>query len=550
MKIGMVSREYPPFFGGGVGTYVYQMSRAFAEAGHEVHVFTVRTGTDDRHADPPGVTVHREPFEPTEIQHAGFQGSWTAAQAWFQVASLFRGALLEWAADHELDVVEFPEWEAPGWMLALDWQWTVPMVVNSHTPTWVLQELNGQPPLPGALLEKLQLALADGVCAPCSPMAVRVEAGVALAAPVTVVHHPFFADGVLDEAAPPTGRRMLYVGRLERRKGVITLVDAAQRALGEFADAELVLVGGDTTTRPGGGSMKEYLCERIDARFRSRIHFVENIPPAELYEYYRAALFCVFPSIFENFPNVCLEAMAAGRTAIVGRDSGMVEMIGEAGVPVAPEDPDSLATEMIALLGDPERAATLGRRAFDRVRDVFAPEKMAARRVAFYQSIIDQVGARSSLQKRLARVALPVWREVMPEYAAAFRVLLEGCADEDESASPADRVLRKVRAHAPWPERPLRAALYGGGQHTRKLAPYFGRLAERGLEIALILDDDPRRAGQDIAGVKIAPPSAAIEQGVDIVVLSSDAAEPMLWEKSRPLRAAGLPVVRLYAPDD
>jgi glycogen synthase len=548
VKIGLVSREYPPFFGGGVGTYVHQVSRALAAAGHEVHVFTVRTGPEDRSADPPGVQVHRAPFDPQPASRSGFTGPWVMANRWFHAALLFRDQLLEFTAEHRLDIVEFPEWEAPGWLTLLDWRWDTPSVVNCHTPTWLLQQLNGQPPLAGQVFENLETALVEAVCAPCGPMARRVEAAMAPET-VTVVHHPFFADDVDADPQPARGKHMLYVGRLELRKGVIELIDAAAHVLDEEPEAELTLVGGDTTTRPGGGPMKELLEARVAPRHRDRVHFIDNAPSAELYAFYRRAAFCVFPSRFENFPNVCLEAMAAGRTAIVGNDSGMVEMIGEAGVTTPPENPAALAEAMLGLLRDPARVEELGRQAARRAREIFAPAKMAAARVAYYEQVIAASGERSALAARLARVPEDVWRQVAPDQATAFRILLagklEGAAHQNIVV---ERLLRKVALKLN--NRPqVRIALYGAGQHTQQLAPFFDLLTDKGVAVALIVDDNPARHGDRIGNVEIVAPSAAIGV-VDAVVLSSDAAETALWTKSATLREAGLPVVRLYALED
>jgi hypothetical protein len=414
----------------------------------------------------------------------------------------------------------------------------------------VLQAINEQPPLSGQLMEKLELALVDGVIAPCTPMARRVAAGAELAQPIRIVPHPFFAGEVSPDPRPPEGKKIVYAGRLELRKGVIDLIDAAKRVLVQDPEVEFYLIGGDTTTAPGGGSMREHLLPMLDAAQRARIHFIDNCPPDELYRHYRAARFCVFPSHFENFPNVCLEAMSAGRTAVVGNDSGMIEMIGDCGLAIPPHDPERLAAAMLEWLRDPERTVQLGQRAARRVREVYSPARMVAERVAAYQEVLARVGSRVTLAQRLARVSPSVWREVAPEMAEALRLVLTthpvaaGGQSLDASA-----VVRRIRAKMPDHPGALRIALYGAGQHTLKLVPQFPWLASQGIHVALILDDAPERSGGSVAGVLVAPPLEALSAGVDCVVLSSDAMEPLLWDKSLPLRQRGLTVIRLYSHD-
>lgn len=86
-------------------------------------------------------------------------------------------------------------------------------------------------------------------------------------------------------------------------------------------------------------------------------------------------------------------------------------------------------------------------------------------------------------------------------------------------------------------------ALYGSGQHTVKVA---AALANPPVAIAGVIDDNPARQGQEVAGLAIISPARALELGVRAVILSSDGHEPALWEKAAGFRRAGVPVLPLY----
>ncbi len=86
-------------------------------------------------------------------------------------------------------------------------------------------------------------------------------------------------------------------------------------------------------------------------------------------------------------------------------------------------------------------------------------------------------------------------------------------------------------------------ALYGAGTHTRAIGE---ALMSPPVEIACIIDDDARRYGERLWGFEIMPPEAAIEQGVDAVVLSANSIEDQLWEKTAEIRSRGVQVYRLY----
>ena len=547
MRIGFVSRELPPRVVGGVGTYVEQISRALAAAGHEVHVFTAGSQKCDGDEVTAGVQVHRALTDPPEPTDAFLVEGWTKAGENLHYAARFREALLSFVQDQPLDLVEFPEVEAPGWLTLLDPAWTVPSVVNCHLPTWLLQELNEQPPLKGQNWERLQLSLADAVCAPTAAMAQRVQRDAMLAHRPAVVAHPCEADRVADSFTEPAGARIVFVGRLDRLKGVIELATAANRVLGERPDAELVLAGGDTLTPPGGGSMREYLVGLIRPGVRRRVRFLGPVSASELRRLYGSALFCVFPSYFENFPNVGLEAMAAGRGAVVGGGSGLPEVMGESAVAVPPRDAVALAGAMLELLGDRERCSELGRLGFVRVREHFASEVVAGQREAFYRKVVSATVS-SSHGERIARVPPAVWCGAAPEIADAVRTLLADApqASGEDVIAAAQRIIERL---APSGDR-RRVALYGAGKHTRKVLSQHERLQANGIWIELILDDEERRRGETIAGVRVASPQEALSAGIDAVVLSSDAMESLLWQRSRFLREAGVAVVRLYGRED
>lgn len=107
--------------------------------------------------------------------------------------------------------------------------------------------------------------------------------------------------------------------------------------------------------------------------------------------------------------------------------------------------------------------------------------------------------------------------------------------------TPAVRVHEALAAAAARGRR--RAALYGAGHHTRWLGP---ALASMPLPIAAIIDDNPRLHGTRVGETEIIPRHEALPRGIDVVVLSSDAYEPTLWEASADLRHAGVEVLPLY----
>lgn len=136
-------------------------------------------------------------------------------------------------------------------------------------------------------------------------------------------------ENVDSKPLPPAAQelRLVYVGRLERRKGVQDLVRAMS---GIRRDAwTLTLVGGDTDTAPLGVPMREQL--ELTAAGDPRIRFVDALPRPELARLVAESHVLACPSRWECWPSVVLEALAGGRPVIGTPTGGLVEILASPG---------------------------------------------------------------------------------------------------------------------------------------------------------------------------------------------------------------------------
>ena len=124
---------------------------------------------------------------------------------------------------------------------------------------------------------------------------------------------------------PPAGDvlRLLYVGRLERRKGVQELIEAMRRL--DADDVTLTLVGGDTQSAPDGGSMRAYLQERAAAD--PRITFRDRVPHGELPAIMRAHHVVISSSRWESWSNVVRESLATNRPVLATPVGAVIDAI-------------------------------------------------------------------------------------------------------------------------------------------------------------------------------------------------------------------------------
>jgi rhamnosyl/mannosyltransferase len=177
--------------------------------------------------------------------------------------------------------------------------------------------------------------------------------------------------------------RILFVGRLNRYKGVAHLIEAIR-----YAPGHLVVVG--------DGPFKAALeAQSRTAGVAGRVTFMGYIPDLELSSVYRDADMFVLPSIDkgEGFGYVLLEAMAASLPLIsteLGTGTSYVNEHGKTGLVVPPEDPHALVDAIQYLAANPDIMRRFGQTARKRLLELFTFERMANAVEAEYQALLEQ----------------------------------------------------------------------------------------------------------------------------------------------------------------
>lgn len=393
-RVALVSREVYPFGGGGLGNYVTWTAELLSEVADVTVITTsrhrelhdeLRAAGDTRL--PSGVRfefVDEPPSDKEEIgSYYGFFHLWSARA--FQ-------ALCRLYPDGGPDLVEFPDYHGEGAVTAQARRTVDPrlrntcMCVRLNTSSEMCHVLDGHVnrELDFRImfeLERYSLRYADRVIWPGGDVlgTYRRFYGAHSIGPPARIRHAVALDGVGDlDATSDLARerggeplRLLYMGRLERRKGVHNLL----RALLSFerGDWSLTLVGGDTATGPMGTSMRGQL--QLLSGNDPRIQFTDSVPREGVLELARSHDVCVVPSLWECWPNVVLEALRAGRPVLATPTGGLVEMVeeGQSGWLVAGTGSGAIGSGVERLLDCPEAVTALDprhpRNMFDRLTD-------------------------------------------------------------------------------------------------------------------------------------------------------------------------------------
>jgi glycosyltransferase involved in cell wall biosynthesis len=307
-----------------------------------------------------------------------------------------------------LDVLEAPEFGGLSAFLAKKGARPFRVVVRLHTCSWLVKSTNNSHAISPrriarellvSRIEKHAIENADAVTSISKRTteetrrvhSLKRDDIVSIPNPVPA---PFF-DPTQGEASR-NGRNpvVLYVGRLEWRKGPDLVVRAFAEVSRYCPQAKLRLVGGDTSTAPGGGSMLRYLRSLASDLVRSRVEFLGERSPEDLPQFYRDAKVCVFPSRWEGFGIVCAEAMAAGKPVIVPRNSGFAEHITQLnnGVLIPENDPGSLAEAVAGVLSNPALAARMGAAAKQYALEHFRESAVVGATLRVYESALDGNG--------------------------------------------------------------------------------------------------------------------------------------------------------------
>jgi glycogen(starch) synthase len=384
MRIGFYTPNYPGLTGdGGIGTYTRTLGHGLAAAGHEVHVLTTgnKPATDD---GPVRVQFTRTDHLPGVDRFLPGAGAcWRTARA-----------LRRMVRHHEIDVVEIANWEGYG-LLYMHLP-RVPAVVRLYTSSRETQQLDGLAASRwltwDVFRERWQARSADALVthSDAHRRLMAEEIGIPpdriRLIPLGI---PVFPDFVRPPR-PPGPPTVIYLGRLEHRKGTVELLQAVPKVLAAVPYARFVLIGADRPHCPGGRTHAEYLEQDFPPEVRRQVTLAGKLPQPDVDRWLQTADLFVAPSRYESFGLIFLEAMRWG-TPVVGTTAGGIPEVvenGRSGVLVSPEAPDELAATVIRLLRDPGRRAALGAEGRRRVEREFSVERMADRVAAFYGELL------------------------------------------------------------------------------------------------------------------------------------------------------------------
>lgn len=413
MRIGFFVYEYPPQVVGGLGTYAQYITHQFVDLGHDVSVFTLNgDGKLKTREIMKGVEVHRPQiadasnilpyFVADDLKRWGTNIKFFNDIFIYNVlsATKFLNSLIK-KEDYKFDVVCCHDWLSAIAGLIIKNETKIPVVFHVHSTEWGRSGGTGSETV--SYLERAMAEKSDRVITVSNAMQEDLTKHGWPTQKINVVwngvdpdvYNPvLFSKEEIESlrsryGVPKDWTMLLFVGRLTWVKGVKNLVQAMPSVLNEYPNTKLVILG-------KGEEQNDILqlAERLNIQNNIACRF-DFVSEHERILHYAAADACVFPSVYEPFGIVSLEALSMEKPCIVGARGivGFKEQIissgtNQNGVHVNAEDPADIAWGIRATLKDPNKAKNWGENGRKHVLDYFTWQKVAEQTAKIYQSLI------------------------------------------------------------------------------------------------------------------------------------------------------------------
>ena len=411
MRIGFFVWEYPPAIVGGLGTYADYITREYVSLGHDVTVFTLNPGNLKTRQVQKGVEVHR----PLIADASNFLPVFVVddLKRWGTNIRMFNDILIYNTLSAtkfvnsmikkegcKFDVVCVHDWLSSMAGLIVKNETKIPVVFHVHSTEW------GRSGGPGSeVVSHLEWATSqevDKIITVSHAMQEDLTRHGWPKSRISVVwngvdpkrYDPKNCDAEEVNAVrrrygiSPDEKMILFIGRLTWVKGVTNLVQAMPTVLAEYPRTKLVILGkGEQQNDIVEAANRLGIGNKVICRF-------EFVPEEERILNYSAADLCIFPSTYEPFGIVSLEAMAMEKPLVVGAKGvvGFKEQVMSSGpeqngVHVDGGNPGDIAWGIREVLSDPDRAKQWGENGRTRVLKYFTWRKVAEQTLQIYESL-------------------------------------------------------------------------------------------------------------------------------------------------------------------
>ena len=392
MKILMLTWEYPPRIVGGIARVVHDLSKRLIKDGHDVTVVTYRDGDTPYFENDKGVKVYR--VDNYMITPNNFI-DWIMQLNFNMVAKASEII----AKEGKFDVIHAHDWLVANCAKTLKHSYDIPLVSTIHaTESGRNSGIHDETQRYINDTEWLLTYESTEVIVNSNFMKGHIQGLFGLPfEKINVIPNGINLNNYTGidrdyefrrQYALDNERIILYMGRLVYEKGVQHLISAMPKILSGYNDAKLIIAG--------KGGMIDELKQQVDAMgLSNKVYFTGYLNSKQVQKMYKCADVAVFPSTYEPFGIVALEAMLAEVPTVVSDAGGLNEIIehGVTGMKSYAGNSNSIADSILTLLYDYKLSSTIAKNAKAKVKELYNWNKIAQSTHFTYQKAICQTMA-------------------------------------------------------------------------------------------------------------------------------------------------------------
>lgn len=389
-RILMLAWEFPPLVVGGLARAVYDLSKHLVAQGHEVHVVTTEVPGSPPYEFMEGIHVHR--------MHVYRTSNLIEFLDWvFQMNTSFTDFVLRMRSlGKTFDVIHAHDWLVYYAARELKYSLDVPLVATIHATEHGRNHGQINSAIQNRIAELEWNLTFDAAHVIACSHAMEHEVKHIFQLPpdkVSMIHNGVDLPQLKDEQlnwslreryAYPGEKIIFYVGRLVYEKGVHVLIEAMPRILQSYPNCKLIIAG--------AGGMKDDL-QRRAAYLGHKVLFVGFVDDNTRNFLLKVADVCVFPSLYEPFGIVALEAMNTGAPVVVSDVGGLAEIVdhGKDGYKALPGHVESLSWHICDLLHHPQKAKIMAEQAKHKTVNLYNWKQIAKRTSEVYEIAIKRM---------------------------------------------------------------------------------------------------------------------------------------------------------------
>ena len=401
MKILMLTWEYPPRIVGGIARVVHDLSKRLIKDGHEVTVITYREDNMSYFEDDKGVKVYR--VDNYMINPNNFI-DWIMQLNFNMLAKA--NELI--SKEGKFDVIHAHDWLVAYAAKSIKNSYDIPIVATIHATE--AGRNNGIHDETQRYINDTEWMLtyeANEVIVNSNYMKCELQRNFGLPfEKINVIPNGVnltMYSGVEKDYdfrrnyAADNERIILYAGRLVYEKGVQYLIGAMPKILQNYNDAKLIIAG-------KGGMFDELKAQADSLGLANKVYFTGYMDHKSLCKLYKCADISVFPSTYEPFGIVALEAMLSGNPVVVSDIGGLNEIVEHKinGMKSYAGNSNSIADSVLTLLFDHKLCNEISKNAKDKVKELYNWTKIAQDTHFSYQKAICETMA-SRQAKQIAQ---------------------------------------------------------------------------------------------------------------------------------------------------